>query len=171
MKKTKTYENFPLWIVALTNLFSLSIYLIGLYIFSRFGILFAVFFALYIIWTEFRLVTKSCRNCYYYGKFCAFGRGKCCSLLFKKGSPKRFVKRKVTMKDLIPDFLLTILPMIAGAILLIYDFSWCILALIAFLIVFGFFGNAVIRSSFACKYCKQRKIGCPAEKLFKKKNK
>ena len=165
----KTYENYPLCIVALTNLLSLSIYLIGLYIFSRFGILYAVLFALYIFWIEFRLVTKSCRNCYYYGKFCAFGRGKCCSLLFKKGDSKKFGKKEITMKDIIPDFLITILPIIAGIILLVNNFSWFILALMALLIVLGFSGNAIIRGSCACKYCKQRKMGCPAEKLFKKK--
>ena len=163
------FENYPLWMVVLTNVFSLSIYLIGLYIFYRIDILFAALFALYILFIEFRLLTKSCRNCYYYGKLCAFGRGKCCSLFFKKGDSKKFAKTKITMKDIIPDFLITILPLVAGAVLLMSNFSWLILGLMTVLIVFGFFGNAFIRGSCACKYCKQGKIGCPAEKLFKKK--
>jgi hypothetical protein len=37
---------------------------------------------------------------------------------------------------------------------------------LAVLIALSFVGNAVLRGSFACKYCKQREIGCPAEKLF-----
>jgi hypothetical protein len=34
-----------------------------------------------------------------------------------------------------------------------------------------FGGNAVRRGSFACKYCKQREIGCPTEKVFMKERK
>jgi len=29
-------------------------------------------------------------------------------------------------------------------------------------------GNSYIRGSLACKYCQQRELGCPAEKLFNK---
>jgi hypothetical protein len=29
-------------------------------------------------------------------------------------------------------------------------------------------GNAVVRGTFACNYCKQKEIGCTAEKLFRK---
>jgi len=41
----------------------------------------------------------------------------------------------------------------------------------AILLVLSFGGNAFIRGSFACNYCKQKEIGCPAEKLFSKKTK
>jgi len=34
------------------------------------------------------------------------------------------------------------------------------------LVMLSFVGNAVIRGSFACKYCRQREIGCPASRLF-----
>jgi hypothetical protein len=34
-----------------------------------------------------------------------------------------------------------------------------------------FIGNGLVRGSLACKYCKQREIGCPAEQLFNKKKK
>ena len=170
MAESRSYENFPLWIVLLTNLLSLTIYLIGLYIMLNLGILFATLFVAYILWIEIRLLAKSCRYCYYYGKLCAFGKGKCSALFFKKGDPEKFLKTEITMKDIIPDFLTFIFPLIGGIVLLLFNFSWLIVVLLAILVVLGFGGNAVVRGSFACKYCKQREIGCPAERLFSKKN-
>jgi len=38
--------------------------------------------------------------------------------------------------------------------------------IILFFLFFG--GTAMIRGNLVCKYCKQREIGCPAEKLFNK---
>ena len=133
------------------------------------GIFFAAGFVAYILFIEIRLLAKSCKHCYYYGKFCAFGKGKCCALFFKKGNPEKFLKTEITMKEIIPDFLTFIFPLIAGIVLLISSFSWLIVVLLAILVILGFGGNAVVRGSFACKYCKQREIGCPAERLFSKK--
>ena len=164
-----SYENFPFRIVMLTNLFSIAIYLIGLYIMLNLGIFFAALYIAYIILIEIRLLAKSCKDCYYYGKVCAFGKGKCSALFFKKGKPENFLKTEITMKDIIPDFLTFIFPLIGGIILLLSNFSWLIIILLVILVILGFGGNAVVRGSFACKYCKQREIGCPAEKLFSKK--
>ena len=75
------------------------------------------------------------------------------------------------MKDIIPDFLTFIFPLIGGIALLISNFSWLIIVLLVILVILGFGGNAVVRGSFACKYCKQREIGCPAERLFSKTKK
>ena len=70
---------------------------------------------------------------------------------------------------MIPDFLVGIIPIVAGIILLIQSFSWVILGLIIVLFFLFFGGTALIRGKLVCKYCKQREIGCPAEKLFNKK--
>ena len=43
-----------------------------------------------------------------------------------------------------------------------------LLALLLALTALSTAGNAVIRGSFACKYGKQRLVGCPAEQLFNK---
>ncbi|MFH1229425.1 MAG: hypothetical protein V1678_03310 [Candidatus Aenigmatarchaeota archaeon] len=169
MKKTKSYENFPLRIVLLSNLVSTAIYLIGLYVFLQLGVFFAFLYLVYILLMEFRLLKKSCRNCYYYGKTCAFGRGRCCALFFRKGSPKEFLKKEVTMKDILPDFLVFILPLIGGIILLLFGFSWSIVILLIVLLALSFGGSGFIRGSCACRYCKQREIGCPAERMFRKK--
>ena len=90
-----SYENFPFRIVMLTNLFSIAIYLIGLYIMLNLGIFFAALYIAYIILIEIRLLEKSCKDCYYYGKVCAFGKGKCSALFFKKGKPENFLKTEI----------------------------------------------------------------------------
>ena len=133
------------------------------------GIFFAAGFVAYILFIEVRLLAKSCKHCYYYGRFCAFGKGKCSALFFKKGNPEEFLKTEITMKDIIPDFLTFIFPLIAGIFILISNFSWLIVVLLVILGALGFGGNALVRGSFACKYCKQREIGCPAERLFNQK--
>lgn len=44
-----------------------------------------------------------------------------------------------------------------------------LLLALLFLMVLSTTGNAFIRGTFACQYCKQRDLGCPAEQLFNKK--
>ena len=87
MQENKTYENFPFWIPLLAWSLSISIYVIGSYIL---GVLFfplAIGFIFYCLWIEIRILKGSCMNCYYYGKHCGIGRGKLCSVFFKKGDP------------------------------------------------------------------------------------
>lgn len=66
----------------------------------------------YILLLEYRLLSGSCRYCYYYDKYCSFGKGKLSSLFFRKGDPKHFLKRKILRKDLIPDALVSVIPII-----------------------------------------------------------
>jgi len=171
MKELDSYESFPLRIVFLSNLVAISIYAIGVYILAGLGIWLAVLYLVYCCWFEVRVLRHSCVNCYYYDKVCGFGKGKLCSLLFKKGDPQKFIEAQITWFDLIPDFMVFIFPVIGGIVLLVMDFSWILLALLAVLLVLSFGGNALVRGSFACKYCKQRELGCPAEKLFNRKAK
>ncbi len=169
MTENRAYDSFPAWIPVLSTFVSLLIYAIGVYVLIHFGIIVASIYILYCVWVELRVLTKSCVSCYYYGKVCGLGRGLLCSLLFKKGDPQKFVEKKVTWKQVLPDFLVFIFPLLGGVILLIRDFSWTILLLLVIMFVLSFVGSAVIRGSFACKYCRQREIDCPAEKLFNKK--
>ena len=104
-------------------------------------------------------------------KTCAFGKGYLSSRFFLKGQPERFNQMKITWKDIVPDFLVFIVPVLAGIILLIQEFSLTILILIIALFILGFFGNALVRGKLACRYCKQRESGCPAEQLFNKNKK
>ena len=166
-----SYENYPFWMIVLANAVSLSIYIIGLFILAQLGIIFAVLYLAYCFWVEISLYRGSCINCHYYGKFCGFGKGRICAYLFPKGDPKKFIERKLTWKDIIPDFLVFIFPLLGGIVLLILQFNWIILAAIIVIIFLSFMGNAFIRGSFSCKYCKQRELGCPASQLFSQANK
>jgi hypothetical protein len=166
MGESTCYERFPGPIVLLANLVGLSIYAVGTYLLWQLGVWWGVLYVLYCGWMEWRLLTKSCVNCYYYGKVCGFGKGKLCAVFFKQGDPERFGEKPFSWRDLIPDMGVLVFPVVGSVILLIRDFSWVTVTLLVVLIVLGFAGNAVVRGSFACKYCKQREIGCPAEKLF-----
>ncbi|MFA5269094.1 MAG: hypothetical protein WC379_14090 [Methanoregula sp.] len=161
-------ENYPLWMVFVSNLVSLLIYGIGGYILFRFGIIWVVAYLIFILVFEFRLISRHCTDCYYYGRTCAFGKGRLSALFFKKGSPEKFTGMTITWKEIVPDFLLFIIPVLAGILLLIQGYTWTILILVITLLLLGFAGNALVRGQLACKYCKQREIGCPAMQLFNK---
>ncbi|HII72624.1 TPA: hypothetical protein HA265_07745 [Candidatus Woesearchaeota archaeon] len=128
-------------------------------------------YIIYILVLELRLMKSACVNCYYYGRYCAFGKGKISSLLFKRGDTHRFNKRKICWKDLVPDFLVTLVPLITGIVLLILDFDWLLLASVIALVVLASAGNGFVRRNLACKFCRQRKLGCPADQLFNRSKK
>lgn len=169
MKQEKCFENYPLWIVFFSNLVSITIYLIGAFIIYQVGFIWLILYLIFVLSLEFRLIRWHCINCYYYGKTCAFGKGKLSRVFFKKGNLKDFCKKQITWKDLIPDFMVFLIPAMIGIIILIKDFDWTLLSLIFALFILSFIGSGIIRSQLACKYCKQRRIGCPAQKLFEKK--
>ena len=170
MENTRKYESFPVSMVLPAAVVSISIYAVGAYILAALAVWLCILYVLYCIWLEFRIMKHSCVDCYYYGKLCGLGRGRLCSLVFGKGDPQRFIDKEVTWADLVPDFLVAIFPMIAAVILLVRDFTWLILAMLILLLMLSFGANAVIRGSFACKHCKQRELGCPAERLFNKES-
>ena len=171
MTETKTYENFPSWIPLLAITDTLCIYLLGAIILSGFGIITSFLYLIYCGTLEIIVLKRSCINCYYYGKLCGMGKGKICSYFFKKGTPQRFTERKISWSDLLPDFLTFIIPLIGGVLLLYLRFFWLILGAMVLILILSIGGNLVIRGFFACKYCKQRELGCPAEQLFNKKTK
>ncbi|RJP27719.1 MAG: hypothetical protein C4536_13465 [Actinobacteria bacterium] len=161
-------ESFPWWIVVLANLVSLAIYAFGAFIIYQVGWMWMTAYLLFILVLEIRLLKGSCVHCYYYGKTCAFGRGRLSSLLFSRGDPEGFSNRKATWRDLIPDILVSLIPVVTGLVILVRDFKWPVLAAMAGLLLLATVGNGAVRGSLACKYCKQRELGCPAERLFQK---
>ncbi len=170
MNRLKTYENFPIWIPIIAVFVSIVIYVLGTIILMGFGIIIAILYIIYCFGVEILVILRSCKNCYYYNRVCGLGKGKIASLFTKKGDPKKFTEKEVTFKDMVPDFLVAIFPLVGGIILSVIDFSLIRIGLIVILLMFSFGGTAVIRGSLACKYCRQREIGCPAEKLFNKKS-
>jgi hypothetical protein len=163
-----TYENFPPCLVAVANALPIAIYAAGTYVMAHFGIAAAALYLLYCALMEFRVLAISCRRCYYFGKVCAFGKGKISAWIFKQRDPRPFEEKSISWKDLVPDFLTSILPLLAGGVLLLRQFSWLTLAVLVLLLVLSSAGNAAVRGGFACKHCRQRELGCPAERLFNK---
>jgi len=171
MQEPGCRENYPVATVIGSNLVSLLIYIIGAIILFQFSIIGVIAYVIYILILEFRLLSSHCVDCYYYGKTCAFGKGRLSALFFRKGSPEKFIQMKLSWKDIVPDFLTFIIPVLAGILLLVLNFTWTMLMLVVALLLLGFMGNALVRIHLACRYCKQRKIGCPAERLFDKNKK
>jgi len=171
MEQSEAFENYPCRIILFSNLVTLAIYAIGAYIIFQVGLVWFVIYLAYITGLEIRLLKTRCVNCYYYGKLCAFGKGKLSSFLFKKGDPHKFLKDNLSWKDILPDILVSIIPLIVGIALLIMKFNWLILSLIIVLVLLTSVGNGFVRGSLACKFCKQREIGCHSEQLFDKSKK
>lgn len=169
MEATKVYENFPARIVLASNLVSLIIYGTGLFLMLQAGLIFSILFLTYILVLEYRLLGSHCINCYYYGKTCGFGKGRISSWFFKKGDNSKFCAKAFTWKDMIPDLLVTLIPLIVGIILLTIKFDILVLSALVLLLLFTTLGNSFIRGSLTCKYCKQGELGCLALELFKKK--
>jgi len=166
MGECRTYEQFPLPMVAISVLVTLMIYAIGAWILAGHGPVVAAAYLFYCACFELWVMKQSCANCWYYGKVCGLGRGKVCAYLFPQGDPGMFSCRTITWPMLIPDMLIMLLPLLGGAILLFRSFTWSVASGMVLLLALTFGGNAFVRSQIACKYCKQREIGCPAEKLF-----
>jgi len=159
-------ENYPVTTVVVSNLVSLLVWVIGAFILSRIHIIWAALYVIFVLALEYRLMSGHCTDCYYFGKTCAFGKGRLSALFFRKGSPEKFGSMTLTWKDIVPDFLVFVIPVIAGVLLLLQGFSRTLFVLVIALLVLGFAGNAFVRGQLACRSCKQREIGCPAEKLF-----
>lgn len=168
-KQFKTYESYPAWFVLVSNAITFSVYALGAYIISRLGLIYLIVYLLYLIFIEIRLLTKSCVDCYYYGKLCFLGRGMVASWFFKKGDSQRFISKQISWKHLVFDFAVAVVPLVIGIILLILNFNWPLLAAVILLVIMGFPVTGYLRSNLACRYCKQKEIGCPAEKMFSKK--
>ena len=165
---SEIYDEFPLSLVLFCMAVNTSIYIVGAYLIAPLGKIFVALYLLYCLWMEIRVLTKSCRDCYYYGRLCAFGRGKICSLLFKMGSPERFKMNRITWINLVPDFLVSIIPLAIGGFYLVQSFTWLRLSLIVVLVIMAFPVTGFVRGSISCKFCRQKVMGCPAVQLFAK---
>lgn len=163
--KNGCYEEYPLWMVIFSNALSISIYIIGAFILYGLGIIFSTLYLLFCLIMEIRLMKKGCANCYYYGKTCAFGKGRLSSYLFQRGDVSIFSARNISWYHMLIDFMVFLIPLAGGIILLINKFDWIIVSLILILLILSFCGNAFIRS-LSCKHCKQKELVCPAAELF-----
>jgi hypothetical protein len=169
MEPIKAYDDYPRRLVGISVFVSVSIYALGAVILSGFGNIMSALYLLYCLGNEVHVMKMSCVDCYYYGKWCAFGKGKVAAFLFRQGTPGRFAAKSISWKELLPDMLVVMIPLVGGVVLLIRDFSWNTALMLAVLLALSFGGNYVVRSQVACKYCRQRELGCPAEQFFGKR--
>lgn len=161
-------ESYPRWIVAISLGSAILAYALGALILSGFCVLVSAVYLAYCAFVEFSVLRGSCRHCYYYGRFCAFGRGRLCSALFAPGEPDRFLERSPSLRDILPDIVVPAIPVIGGVVLLIRGFDWMLLAGVAAIVLLATVGTGMIRGVLACPHCAQRELGCPAEQLFHK---
>ena len=170
-EKPGCYESYPAWVVIVSNLVTFSVYGAGLYLLYLVWPWLGLLFLIYLLWLEDSVLREGCVCCWYYGKACASGRGKLAPLLHKKGESKKFSEKDMSMKDMIPHFLVSIIPAITGVYLLIQSFDLLVLGLAAWPLIVTFLGNPIIYGKMSCPYCRQRKMGCPACEFFMKKEK
>jgi hypothetical protein len=168
METVKTYENYPVWILMLSNFVSIAIYVLGFLILSKIGWLFSILYLIFVFALEYRLISQHCTECYYWGKTCGFGRSRISALLFKQRDNSKFCQDTITWTYMIPDLLVSLLPFVTGIVLLIIKFDFLLLTAIVILLLLTTSGNGFIRGKLTCKFCKQRELGCPADKLFNK---
>lgn len=164
-----TLENYPCSTVLLFTFVNLSIYFCAAYLLYLAWPILVIPFVLYLLYLEVSVYQKSCVHCYYYGKVCAFGRGKLAPKFLKKGDPQKFCEKTVSFKDFIPSSLPTIIPLIAGIYLLTQSFSWFILLLTLWPPAIMFLGNPLIYGKVACRRCKQAELCCPTSEFFLKR--
>lgn len=170
-KEPEAFEKYPLSTVLITNIANLIICIIGVYLVWQLGVFWGVLFIVYLLGNEFFIYKHGCLCCYYYGKQCAFGRGKIAPFLVKKDDPQKFCQRKVTWLNLLPVVLSSLIPVIVGVILLFKDFRLFILILTLIPILNWFLINPLIFGKLVCLHCKQGRLCCPANDFFGKKKK
>ena len=166
--KPKVFDNYPAWMALIGLSVAVAIYLLGAYILSGFGMLAWVLYLGYCAFVELAVLRGSCVHCYYYGKVCGLARGRLCSLLFKRGDPRKFLQREVSVLDIVPDMLVPAIPLVGGVVLLLRRFNVVVLLAMLLMLLLASVGTAWVRGSLACRHCAQRELGCPAQKLFNK---
>jgi hypothetical protein len=144
----------------------LGIALLGASIMARLGTAaLALYLALWL-WSEGRVLRTACTSCFYYGRTCGIGKGRLAALLFARGDPSAFASRDVTPRDLLPDLLVALVPVLAGLGLLLRGFSWGLAGSLATILLLSTGGNGYVRGTLVCPRCRQRELGCPAERMF-----
>ena len=168
-REPEAFEGYPCSTVFISNFVNLMVCVVGVYLVWQLGALWGVLFIVFLLGNEFFIYKHGCSCCYYYGKRCAFGRGKVARFFVKKDDPKKFCQRNVTWLNLLPVIVASLVPVIVGVILLIWDFRLFILILTLVPLLNWFVFNPLIFGRLGCLHCKQGRICCPANDFFSKK--
>jgi hypothetical protein len=167
-KELPLFDSYPAWIVAVSAGLSLSIYALGVAIVAGLGGWILTPYLLFLAWLEVKQLARGCVHCAYYGRACFSGKGLVASWFFRRGDPSKFGSREFGWTSLLPDMLVVLIPLGAGVFLSVRTFAWTRLLPMAGLVVLAFPGNGFVRGKLACCHCRQRELGCPAERLFRK---
>lgn len=171
MDTVEIYDRYPFRTVVISNAVAVTLEVIGFLILLKASLVFALAYLLLALGLEYRLIRFHCTRCYYWGKICGFGQGRLSSLFFRKGDPEKFCAKSMHWKDLIPDLLISLFPLVTGIVLLIISFNLFILIGLALIVILTTSGNGYVRGKLTCSHCRQREMGCPAEALFNKSRK
>jgi len=168
-QEPRAFEEYPFSTVLITNSVALLVWVISVYLVWQLGRLWGMLFAVYLIFHEFSIYKGGCSSCYYYGKRCAFNRGKIAPLLVKKQDARKFCEKLVDFKSLLPVLLGSFIPVAVGIYLLVQNFDYLILACVLILIANWFVVNPLMFGKLVCLHCKQGRLCCPANDFFNKK--
>lgn len=167
IKQEKGKENFSLSSIAVVNFVTYSGIACGSLLYYKMHFVLMLLFLAMSIKNELQILLKGCKNCYYFGKRCATGKGAIAKLIgIKKGNEKIFACRKFTMKQFLPSILATNGAIVMGIVLCIFKFSWMNLGLTFYMIVNSYYLNGKMHDSkLMCNSCKMKDF-CPAQKFF-----
>ncbi len=157
-QKTVYYENYPLSIVILENLTSLTLYILGTIILSGFSMIIGAGYFIFCLISVAIIWFLVCPFCYYYGKVCPCGYGKFAPFLVKEGDKKKF-KKQFKYLVIFSTFSFG-LPVIGGLFLLIKNYTLLLLIELSIFAIIAFWIIPLQAKKISCKHCKQRSE-CP----------
>lgn len=156
----KGLEEYPKSTIIFGNIIMLLIMTVGtIAVWFLIGIWAWLYLAISFIMVYIVMRKLVCKNCYYYGKWCALGWGKLSSSLFKKGKIEDFPDNPSLKFAPAVYGLMMFVPVIAIIISLIYVFDYTKIGILILLILFSMYSGGIGRKS-ACSKCKMSLI-CP----------
>lgn len=141
------------------NIPLLSMYVLGTILIAFFHIYLAIFFIIYLLFSNYLFMILICGFCPHYGtrtSICGYG------LLAKKVTKRKSIKgfRRSFLRNIVVIFPNWFLPFFVGIYLLYLNFTLLILILLIVFSVIGFAVVPLVSKSKSCDTCKLRKT-CP----------
>ncbi len=155
-------EDYPLWVTVLAWGFTVVSWGTGALIFYLISLNAAIVYLLLCVAVMALSTNLRCRFCIYYGRRCSSGLGLISARLFSRGDASGFCDKRNIMPVLVASFAVLLLPLAAGALWTLLEFSWSMAGLTAFYLIVVVGGGFVVQGNVYCKRCAQGRAGCPA---------
>ncbi|MFH0834949.1 MAG: hypothetical protein V1881_01255 [Candidatus Micrarchaeota archaeon] len=156
------FENYPLPIVLLALLFAIASWVLGALLVGAVAAWLGAAYVALCLLTLAATMCWRCKYCAYYGKRCYCGLGIPAGMLFKKGNAAEFRETKNLVPAAIFGFGTLLLPIIAGAYILLTAFSWDAMILLGIYLAVAVIPTFFLKKNLFCNHCRQAKLGCPA---------